>query len=193
MRYKSPMPRVLKLSLLYFLPFLLLAGGAVAYQFFVGFPTTFEGRRVRRITVWTAGSHFQRDNTAYVYTGPDGKDVRHGPFQRFDNGKLVQQEIFRDGRLDGPVQYWNLLGEKTQEVYYRAGTPYGWANFASGKLFTMRQEVMQDGRSVAVKTFGNGRYALDFRCGDLIIFTIDPVSGKLSPVANASQRACAQP
>lgn len=172
---------------------LAITGGAVAYQFLIGFPATFEGRRVHRVTVWSEGSHFQRDRVYYAYTGADGKEIKHGQFQRFDSGQLVQQATYRDGRVDGAIVYWNLLGDKTQEVYYHSGTPYGWAFFAQGKLLRMRQEVLQNGHTVAVKTFDNDRYALEFNCGELINAVIDPTTGQLSPIANANQRACVKP
>ena len=54
----------------------------------------------------------------------------------------------------------------------------------------MRQEIMQDGRTVAVKNFADSRYSLEFRCGELMNVAIDTESGQLSPVANARQREC---
>jgi hypothetical protein len=172
---------------------LVLAGGAVAYNFFVGFPRMFEGRRVHRVTVWSQESRFRPERMYYAYTGSDGSEVRHGTFQRFENGDLVQEVTYRNGKVDGPMTYWNLLGEKTQEIYYREGTPYGWANFAQGKLVSMRQEVMQNGRTIAVKIFDHGRYSLLFKCGELINAAIDPTSGQLSSLANASRHACVEP
>ncbi|HKD81136.1 MAG TPA: hypothetical protein VKH81_15680 [Candidatus Angelobacter sp.] len=186
------MSRLAKFLLLILLGLVITSGGA-AYQFLVGFPTTFEGRRVHRVTVWTGGSGFQRDRVYYAYNASDGKEVKHGPFQRYENGHLVLQAMYRDGKVDGAIVYWDVLGHKTQEVYYHTGTPYGWANFAQGKLLKMRQEVMQDGRTVAIKTFDNDRYALEFNCGELINAAIDPSSGQMSSIANASRRACAQP
>lgn len=179
-----------KLLLLIVLPCLVIAGAASAYEFFVGFPRTIAGRRVHRVTVWTEGRHFQKERVYYFYRGPDGKELRHGPFKRFDNGRMVQQATYRDGQIDGSIVYWNVLGEKTQEVYYHAGTPYGWATFAQDKLLNMRQEVAEDGRTVAVKSFENGRYALEFNCGELINAVIDPVSGQISTVTNATRRIC---
>ena len=57
----------------------------------------------------------------------------------------------------------------------------------------MRQEVSQNGHTVAMKTFDNDRYALEFNCGELVNAAIDPTTGLISPIANASQRACAKP
>ncbi|MGC2697338.1 MAG: hypothetical protein WA738_16250 [Candidatus Angelobacter sp.] len=187
------MGRAAKLALFVILPCLVIAVGAAAYQFFIGFPRTFAGRGVHRVTIWAEGKHFQAERVYYAYNGPDGKELRHGPFQRFDDGRLVQQAMYRDGKIDGAIVYWNVLGDKTQEVYYRAGTPYGWANFAKGKLFNMRQEVEEDGRSVAIKTFDNGRYLLEFNCGELINAAIDPVTGRISSIANPTRRICTQP
>lgn len=184
------MGRARKLLLFFILPCVVIAAGAAAYEFFVGFPRTFAGRRVHRVTVWAEGSHFQRERVYYAYKGPDGKELKHGSFQRFDDGRLVQQATYRDGKLDGAIAFWNLLGDKTQEIYYRAGTPYGWANYAQGKLINMRQEIAEDGRTVAVKTFENNRYSLEFNCGELINAAIDPVSGQISSIAHAERRVC---
>ncbi|HEY7406292.1 MAG TPA: hypothetical protein VIB39_22385 [Candidatus Angelobacter sp.] len=186
------MSRAVKFLLLFFLC-LAIAGGAAAYQFFVGFPTTFEGRRVHRVTVWVEGSHFQRDRLYYAYSGADGKEVKHGPFQRLESGHPVLETTYRDGKVDGPIVYRDLFGNKTQEVYYRNGTPYGWAFFAKGKLLKMRQELAQQGHTVAVETFDNDRYALQFNCGELINAAIDPTTGQISSIPNANQRACGQP
>jgi hypothetical protein len=178
--------------LFYVLAIVLLGGIASAYEFFVGFPRTFEGRRVHRVTVWDAEHRFEPERMYYAYTGADGKEAKHGVFKNFQDGRLVQQAIYRDGKIDGALTYWNLLGAKTQEIYYHAGTPYGWANFANGKLLNMRQEVAQDGRTVAVKSFNGDHYILEFRCGELMNVAIDPRSGEISPVANPQQRECGQ-
>lgn len=180
-----------KLTVIAILTCLVLATAASAYEFFVGFSRTFAGRRVHRVTVWAEGKYFQKERVYYFYLGTDGKELRHGPFQRFDDGRLVQQATYRDGQIDGAIVYWNVRGEKTQEVYYHTGTPYGWANFARGRLLNMRQEVAEDGRTVAVKSFGNGRYTLEFNCGELINAVIDPASGQISAVTNATRRICA--
>jgi antitoxin component YwqK of YwqJK toxin-antitoxin module len=105
----------------------------------------------------------------------------------------VQEAAYRDGKLDGTITYWNLLGAKTQELYYRAGTPYGWANFNNDKLLAMHKEITQEGRAVGVENFNNGHYSLEFRCGELMNIAIDPMSGQMSPVANASRRQCINP
>jgi hypothetical protein len=186
------MNRLTKLLLFCALAGVLLAGAATAYEFFVGFPRGFEGRRVHRVTVWSADHRFERARMYYAYTSADGNEVKHGVFRNFDNGKLIQQATYRDGKLDGTLTYWNLFGAKTQELYYRAGTPYGWANFAGDKLVSMHQEVMQDGHTVAIKNFLNKRYWLEFRCGELMNVAIDPVSGQTSTISNASRRECPQ-
>jgi hypothetical protein len=172
---------------------LLVAGAAGAYYFLFGFPRSFEGRRVHRVTLWSKEDRFRPEKIAYAYTREDGKEFLHGPFQRFEDGHLVEAATYRDGKLDGVMTYWNLLGDKTQELYYRQGVPYGWANFAHGKLVSLRQEVLQDGRSVAVKTFDHDRYSLQFKCGELINTSIDPASGQISPVPNPTQHACVEP
>jgi hypothetical protein len=184
------MNRLTKLLFFSALAGVLLAGAAAAYEFFVGFPHTFEGRRVHRVTVWAADHRFERARMYYAYTSADGNEVKHGVFRNFENGKLVQQATYRDGKLDGTLTFWNLLGAKTQELYYRGGTPYGWANFAGDKLVSMHQEITQSGRTVAVKNFLDHHYWLEFRCGELMNVAIDPVSGQINSVANASRRDC---
>jgi hypothetical protein len=168
----------------------LIALATVAYEFLIGFPRRFEGRFVHRVTVWTPGHRFERERKYYAYTA-DGRELKHGIFENFQDGRLVQQATYRDGKLDGAMTFWNLLGAKTQELYYRAGTPYGWANFANGKLVSMHQEIMQDGRTVGIKNFIDNRYSVEFRCGELMNIAIDPVSGEVSPVANSTRRVCA--
>jgi hypothetical protein len=168
----------------------LVAVATLAYEFFIGFPRKFEGRFVHRVTVRAADHPLRRERMYYAYTGADGKEAKHGVFENFQDGTLVQQAYYRDGKLDGTLIFWNLLGTKTQELYYRAGTPYGWANFANGKLLSLQQEVMQDGRTVAVKNFSDNRYSLEFRCGELMSVAIDPVSGETSAAAKAPRREC---
>jgi len=58
---------------------------------------------------------------------------------------LCSKPDYRDGKLNGTITYWNLFGERTQEVYYVNGAPHGWAHFMSGKLFEMRQERITGG------------------------------------------------
>ncbi len=184
------MNRSRKIEILIVLVCSLIAVTTVAYEFLIGFPRKFEGRFVHRVTVWTPGHRFERERIYYAYTTADGRELKHGIFENFQDGRLVQQVTYRDGRLDGAMTFWNLLGAKTQELYYRAGTPYGWANFANGKLVSMHQEIMQDGRTVGVKNFFDNRYSLEFRCGELMNIAIDPASGQMSTVANASRRVC---
>jgi hypothetical protein len=175
------------------LPCAVLAVATVAYEFFIGFPRKFEGRFVHRVTVWAPDHALQRERMYLAYTGTDGKEVKHGMFENFQDGQLTQQATYRDGKLDGAITFWNLLGEKTQELYYRAGTPYGWANFAQGKLVSLHREMMQDGRTVAVENFSDNRYWLEFRCGELMNVSIVPVSGETRAVANAGRRECPKP
>lgn len=185
------MNRSRKIQILIVLGCCLIAVATVAYEFFIGFPRKFEGRFVHRVTIWTPGHSFERERMYYAYTTADGRELKHGIFENFQDGRLVQQATYRDGKLDGVMTFWNLLGAKTEELYYHAGTPYGWANFANGKLVSMHQEIMQDGRTVGVKNFFDNRYALEFRCGELMNVAIDPVSGEVSPVANSTRRVCA--
>jgi hypothetical protein len=187
------MARIRKILLFYVVPCLAIAAGAAAYGFFFGFPEKFEGRWVHRVTLWSEEKRFQYERVYYAYTSPDGAEIKHGTFRRYDSGRLVQQATYRDGKLDGTMEFWTLLGGKTQEIYYHAGAPYGWANFIEGHLLKMRQEVRQDGRSIAIKSFDRGHYSLEFKCGELINASIDPASGAISPIANPKQRACAQP
>jgi hypothetical protein len=171
---------------------ILIAVATVAYEFLIGFPRRFEGRFVHRVTVWATDHRFERELVFYAYTS-DGKEIKHGIFENFQDGRKVQQATYRNGKLDGAITFWNLLGAKTQEIYYRAGTPFGWANFANDKLLAMHKEIMQDGRTIGVENFSNNRYSLEFRCGELMNVAIDPVSGQISPVADASRRQCNNP
>ncbi len=184
------MNRARRVQILIVLACSLIPLAAVAYEFFVGFPRKFDGRLVHRVTVWLPDHRLERDRMYYAYTDANGAEIKHGAFNNFQDGRLVQQAIYRDGKLDGTITYWNMLGAKTQELYYRAGTPYGWANFANGKLFSMHREIMQDGRTVGVEDFIDNRYSLEFHCGELMNVVIDPISGQMSSVANASRREC---
>src|SRR5579859_2537200 len=161
------MNRARRVQILIVLACSLIPLAAVAYEFFVGFPRKFDGRLVHRVTVWLPDHRLERDRMYYAYTDANGEEIKHGAFKNFQDGRLVQQAIYRDGKLDGTITYWNMLGAKTQELYYRAGTPYGWANFANGKLFSMHREIMQDGRTVGVEDFIDNRYSLEFHCGEL--------------------------
>lgn len=187
------MNRARRVQILIVLACSVLALTALAYEFLIGFPRRTDGRFVHRVTVWTPGHGLERGRMYYAYTDPNGAEIKHGTFENFQDGHLVQRAIYSDGKLDGTITYWNVLGAKTQELYYRAGTPYGWANFANGKLFSMHREIMQDGRTVGVENFIDNRYSLEFRCGELMNVSIDPVSGQVSPVANASRRECSNP
>ncbi|MCU1220877.1 MAG: hypothetical protein JWN42_2074 [Candidatus Angelobacter sp.] len=186
------MNRARKTQILILVACLLLAVAIVAYEFFLGFPRRFEGRFVHRVTVWATDHRFERELVYYAYTS-GGKEIKHGVLVNFQTGKKVQEAAYRDGKLDGTITYWNLLGAKTQELYYRAGTPYGWANFNNDKLLAMHKEITQEGRAVGVENFNNGHYSLEFRCGELMNVAIDPMSGQMSSVANASRRQCGNP
>jgi hypothetical protein len=186
------MNRARKIQVFIVLVCSLIAVATVAYEFLIGFPRRFEGRFVHRVTIWATDHRFERELIFYVYTS-DGKEIKHGIFENFQDGRKVQQAIYRNGKLDGAITFWNQLGAKTQEIYYRAGTPFGWANFSNDKLLAMHKEIMQDGRTIGVENFSNNRYSLEFRCGELMNVAIDPVSGQISPVADASRRQCNNP
>jgi hypothetical protein len=187
------MNRSRKIQIFIVLACSLIAVAAVAYEFIVGFPRKFDGRFVHRVTVWSPDHRFERERMYYAYTDANGHEIKHGVFENYQEGQLAQQASYRDGRLDGTIMFWNMLGAKTQELYYRAGIPYGWANFANGKLLSMHQEIMQDGRTIGVKNFTGDRYSLEFRCGELMNIAIDPASGQMSTVANPSRRECSNP
>jgi hypothetical protein len=187
------MIRASRIAIYLLLPCALVAGVTAGYEYRVGFPRTIAGRRVHRVTVWAADSYFQRERMYYAYTNADGKEAKHGPFQKFDSGHLVERADYSDGNLNGAVTFWNLFGDKTQEVYYVNGAPHGWANYMNGKLLSMRQDVLQDGHLVGAKSFTNGQYSLVFNCGELINAAIDPVSGQLTSIPGATKRACAEP
>src|SRR5882724_10851217 len=179
-----------KIVLYILLPCAILAAATVGYEFRAGFPRTIEGRRVHRVTIWSQDDYFQRDRMYYVYTGDDGKEIKHGPFQNYDHGHLVETVDYHEGKL-GTATFLNVFGDKTQEVYYIGGAPHGWANYANGKLFTMRLYILQEGHVLAAKSFANGQYSLAFNCGELINSSIDPASGQITPIPDASKRACA--
>jgi hypothetical protein len=148
---------------------------------------------VHRVTHWARDDFFERDLVYYAYTAPNGTEIKNGPFQSFDHGALVHRIHYRDGKQDGTETFWTVLGVKTNEVYYREGQPTGWAVYAQGKVSAMREQVFQDQRPVALKTFSDGRFALSFNCGELITAQIDPSSGEISSILNATERACAKP
>ena len=178
--------------LLYLLPLLAIAAVTSFYGYFIGFPRTIDGRRVHRVTVRSQHDWFQPVLVYYAYN-TSGKDIKHGPFQRYEEGALMQTAWFKDGRLEGTQTYFNALGDKMQELYYHDDRPYGWANFSQGKLLSMRKDIFEHQRAVAVESYGNGQYSLQFRCGELIDLQIDAISGQLSPVANPGKRACVEP
>ena len=184
------MNRVRRIQIVVILACSLIALATVAYELLIGFPRRVDGRFVHRVTVWSPEHRLERERMYYAYTDAHGVEVKHGAFENFQDGRLEYRANYRDGKLDGTITYWNMLGAKTQELYYRADTPYGWANFANSKLLSMRQEIMQDDRTVGVENFIDNRYSLEFRCGELMNVAIDPVSGQMSPVANAKRREC---
>lgn len=179
-----------RILLLYIAPVIALAAAAAAYGYFVGFPKTINGRRVHRVSYRETGD-VRAMVVYYAYNA--GKEVRHGPFQRFEHGVMVESASYNDGKLDGTQTFFNMLGEKTQEVYYRNGQPYGWANFTQGKLLKTRKQILQQDRPVAVEGLLNGKYYLQFSCGELINLQIDPDSGELRPIPQPTKHACVEP
>jgi antitoxin component YwqK of YwqJK toxin-antitoxin module len=182
-----------KVLLRYLLPCVVVASAAAGYEYFIGFPRMLDGHRVHRETQWEQDNILERDVVYYAYTAPNGAEIKHGPFQSFDHGALVHRIYYRDGRQDGTETFWTVLGAKTNEVYYRNGQPLGWATYAQGTVSGMRLQIFQDGRPVALKTFSDNHFALSFNCGELINEKINPSSGEISPIANATERACAKP
>jgi len=77
-------------------------------------------------------------------------------------------------------------------LHYQRGTPLAWANLCAVKLINLPKEIMQQGRSVAVKNFSDKHYWLEFKCGELMNVAIDPESGQSSPVSNPTRRECPQ-
>lgn len=180
---------MLRLFLRYVLPLAVIATAGVGYARFVGFPRTIEGRRVHRVTVRDPHDWFKPLLIYYAYNA-SGKELKHGPFQRYEDGNLIQTAYFKDGRLDGTETYFNALGDKVQELYYHNDRPYGWANFSRGKVLTLRKDIFEQQRPVAVEIYRNGQYSLEFHCGELMDQQIDPTSGQLSPITNPTRRSC---
>jgi hypothetical protein len=180
-----------RILLLYVAPVIALAAAAAAYGYFVGFPKTINGRRVHRITHRETGDA-QATVVYYAYNAA-GKEMRHGPFQRFEHGIMTQSAFYNEGKLDGTQVFFDMLGEKTEEVYYHNGQPYGWANFMQGKLYKMRKQIFQQERPVAVEALFNGKYYLQFSCGELINLQIDADSGELKPIPQPTKHACVEP
>src|SRR5262245_59875086 len=88
---------------------LLTATGGLAYECVIGFPRSYEAKRVHRVTRWF-GYHpsrsllFRRSIIYYVYYDQDGKEVSHGPMEKFhENGRLAYLAYYKDGQLEGPV------------------------------------------------------------------------------------------
>ena len=175
---------------------LVLAIGLAGYECLMGFPRTYDGKRVHRITKWfryspSASLLFRRSIIYYAYRGPDGNDINQGPYQRFhENGRIAYNAYYRDGQLDGPVTWWNTFGDKTNEVFYHQGRSVGWAIYAGGNLSSMRQDIFEGDHAVAMKLYYNGRYMLNFYCGELMNQAINPNTGEIRPALNQGQRVC---
>ena len=182
-----------KILFRFVLPLIIVVSAAVGYEYVLGLPRLWEGRRVHRVTHWAHDNFFERDVVYYAYSAPNGTEIKHGPFESFDHGALVHLIHYRDGKQEGTETFWTVLGTKTNEIYYRAGQPIGWAMYAQGKVSGMREQIFQDGRPVALKTFSDNHFVLTFNCGELINAQVDPASGEIGAIPNATARACAKP
>jgi hypothetical protein len=178
------------------LALVLLVTGGLAYECAVGYPRTYEGKRVHRVTRWfhyhpSASVLYRRSMIYYAYTDQDGKETNHGPMQTFhENGRLAYLAYYKDGQLDGPVTWWNAFGDKTNEVFYHHGRSVGWAIYAGGNLSSMRQDIYAGDHPVAMKIYYNGRYLLNFYCGEAMNQSINPTTGETRPVSGQGQRVC---
>ena len=186
------MAPIKRLLFRYVLPVVIVVLLAAGYEFFMGFPRFYDGKWVHRVTKFNPHNPFRREQIYYAYTSPDKRELNHGPFFTFSEmGTETFSAYYRDGKVDGVATWSNQFGEKSNEVFYRRGQAYGWARYVNGKLSDMKQDIFEDGRRVASRSFTGGKYVLNFNCGELIDATIDPVSGELTRVPGASKRACA--
>jgi len=161
----------------------LAAGG---YELLRGFPRYVDGRWVRRVTVWHAYSMvlpvpYQRGTMYYVYPGPHGAEVRHGPFRtRHGNGRLNTAGVYRHGRFHGTWTTWDHGGRKTNEEFWWQGQHRGWAIYEQGRVHYHNEQLYEDGRLVAWKRFEGGRWFLAVPSGVEPRFRIDPATGALT-------------
>jgi len=175
---------------------LVLAIGLAGYECLVGFPRSYDGKRVHRITKWfryspSASLLWRRSIIYYAYKAPDGNEINQGPYQRFhENGRIAYNAYYRHGQLDGPVTWWNAFGDKTNEVFYHEGRSVGWAIYAGGNLSSMRQDMFEGNHAVAMKLYYNGRYMLNFYCGEAMDQAINPMTGEVRPALSQGQRVC---
>ena len=56
-------------------------------------------------------------NGNFVYFGPDGTIKKT---ERWENGVLVEQRLYRGGRIDA-IERWNAEGRRTENVLYNRG------------------------------------------------------------------------
>ena len=175
---------------------LLLATSGLAYECVAGFPRSYEDKSVHRVTKWfryqpSLSLLYRRSIIYYVYTAPDGKEINHGPMEKFhENGRLAYLAYYRDGQLEGPVIWWNAFGDKTNEVFYHQGRSVGWAIYAGGNLSSMRQDIFAGDHPVAMKIYYNGRYLLNFYCGEAMNQSINPTTGEIRPLSGHGPRVC---
>jgi hypothetical protein len=178
------------------LALVLLTTSGLTYECVIGFPTSYAGKRVHRVTKWfhyhpSVSVLYRRSMIYYAYTDRDGKETNHGPMQKFhENGRLAYLAYYKDGQLDGPVTWWNAFGDKTNEVFYHQGRSVGWAIYAGGNLSSMRQDIYAGDHPVAMKIYYNGRYLLNFYCGEAMNQSINPTTGETRPVSGQGQRVC---
>ena len=175
---------------------LLSVGGLAGYECMVGFPRTYDGKRVHRITKWfhyspSVSLLYRRSAIYYAYKGADGNEVDQGPYQRFhENGRIAYNGYYKDGQLEGPVTWWNSFGDKTNEVFYHQGRSVGWAIYAAGNLSSMRQDIFEGNHPVAMKIYYNGHYLLNFYCGEPMNQAINPATGEIRPALSQGLRIC---
>jgi hypothetical protein len=176
----------------YILPLIIIVSLAAGYEYFVGFPRKYDGKWVHRITKLNSENPFRREQIFYAYRAAGEKrEINHGPFLTYgDLGAVIFSATYRDGKIDGIAVWSNQFGEKSHEVFYHEGEPYGWARYANGKLNEMTEDIFENGRRVASKSFSAGKYALNFHCGELINAEIDPSSGQLTHIPGNGKRAC---
>jgi hypothetical protein len=175
---------------------LLAATSGLAYDCAIGFPSSYDGKRVHRVTRWfpyhpSRSLLCHRSISYFVYMNPDGKEVSHGPIEKFhENGRLAYLAYYKDGQLEGPVTWWNAFGDKTNAVFYYQGRSVGWAIYAAGNLSSMRQDIFASERPVAMKIYYNGRYLLNFYCGEAMNQSINPTTGEIRPASGQGPRVC---
>ena len=54
-------------------------------------------------------------------TWKDGKEIERTEWQYYDNGQIIWEYYFKDGKLDGKMTYWHSNGQKESEGIHKAG------------------------------------------------------------------------